>query len=221
MKLESFKDVKTNQKNDPRFLNQSFFSSFDGQRHRCTIEIYPSVDIGSAYVVRQQQRTAPQQDLNKQETIRGVMKIGRVLVKTRKWTNWKPLVWWEKHCSVPCGSAIHIFTILVMKTTWIVQIWGKVCNETTLKYSMLCHFVRYYEKKKTTCNKLTTQVLSHLNVQIAILPKTRSPWISHNPIREVILRKEMIKMWCKIASRKKKHHLQNRFLYLLYYASYV
>lgn len=73
MKLESFKDVKTNQKNDPRFLNQSFFSSFDGRRHRCTIEIYPSVDIGPAYVVRQQQRTAPQQHLNKQKTIRGVM----------------------------------------------------------------------------------------------------------------------------------------------------
>ena len=62
--------MKTNQKNDPRFLNQSFFSSFDGRRHRCTIEIYPSVDIGPAYVVRQQQRTAPQQHLNKQKTIR-------------------------------------------------------------------------------------------------------------------------------------------------------
>lgn len=73
MKLESFKDVKINQKNDPRFLNQSFFPSFNGRRHRCTIEIYPNVDIGAAYVVRQQQRTAPQQHLNKQKTIRGVM----------------------------------------------------------------------------------------------------------------------------------------------------
>lgn len=69
MKLESFKEVKTNQENDPRFLNQSFFLSFDGQRHRCTLETNPSVDTGPAYIVRQQQRTAPLQHLNKQKMV--------------------------------------------------------------------------------------------------------------------------------------------------------
>lgn len=101
MKLESFKDVKTNQKNDPRFLYQSFFSSFDGRRHRCTIEICrywcslccQTTTKDGASATPEQTKDDTRSDVNpksfgKDEKVND-LEVTRLVRKTLFWTLWK------------------------------------------------------------------------------------------------------------------------------------